>query len=60
MKIKTETLWSYYEDAKAEFESVEKKEFSHLEGLSQCSTRKGCFALGKIVTFIKLIEEGAK
>ncbi len=59
MKIKTETLWSYYEDAKAEFQTVEKKEYSHLEGLSQCSTRKGCFALGKIVTFIKLIEEDA-
>ena len=57
--IKTETLWSYYEDAKAEFESVEEREFSHLEGLSQCATRKGCFAYGKIVTFIKLIEEGS-
>ena len=59
MTIKTQTLWRYYEDAKAEFKTVEKKEFSHQEGLSQCSTRKGCFALGKIVTFIKLIEEDA-
>jgi|21_taG_2_1085346.scaffolds.fasta_scaffold27266_5 hypothetical protein len=59
MRIKTETLWSYYEDAKAEFKSLEKKEFSHQYGLSQCSTRKGCFAYGKIITFIKLIEDDA-
>jgi|TARA_B110000483_G_scaffold180440_1_gene213366 hypothetical protein len=59
MTIKTQTLWRYYEDAKAEFKSVEKKEFSHLEGLSQCNTKKGIYFLGQIVTFIKLIEEDA-
>tara|TARA_Y100000401_G_C8221799_1_gene173692 strand:- start:130 stop:309 length:180 start_codon:yes stop_codon:yes gene_type:complete len=57
MQIKNQTLWKNYEEAKAEFLSVEKKVFSHQEGLSQCKTRKGCFAYGKILTWIKLIEE---
>ena len=41
--IKIETINKYYEDLKKEFQITENKEFSHIEGLRQCKTRKGCF-----------------
>ena len=54
--IKIETINKYYEDLKKEFQILENKEFSHIEGLRQCKTRKGCFVYGKLIMAIHLLD----
>ena len=54
--IKIETINKYYEDLKKEFQIIENKEFSHIEGLRQCKTRKGCFVYGKLIMTIELLD----
>ena len=54
--IKIETINKYYEDLKKEFQITENKEFSHIEGLQQCKTRKGCFVYGKLIMAIELLD----
>ena len=54
--IKIETINKYYEDLKKEFQIIENKEFSHIEGLRQFKNRKCCFVYGKLIMAIELLD----